>query len=370
MSFAFLDTTLLPWLILLLAVSSASMTFFLRSRKKNAGDISQPQPLPAAVAAGIPNAAAGEADSFSEPLLATLSSEIHRRAFATRNFNYSFTGEHREVLKRVQAMLPEASTSRQYIPRKPQIIPRLLSMMRNDKVSRDQLVNLLLEDPQLSADLLKLANSPAYRLSGEVMDNIGRAVALLGTEGLRSLVASAVMQPMFQVQKGHFDTFAPTIWNFATRSARAAQDYARLTIGCDQFNAHMATLLNYIAHIVLFRVAIDQYDVAARGSRPRAEVIIGILDACNDELALGIARNWELPDDIIAGLEGYRAKGPVKAMHPVARALYYGRVCGAAAQVIADTELTTGDVFALLERQGMDASQIQKLWRKLMAEAA
>lgn len=370
MQLIFFDNKLLLGAIVVTVVGLAAVALMRRSRAPSRHSRGSPSKRPALGAAAPAEQSTAESGPlpFSEPLLATMTAEIHRRAFGVENFDYEFSGEHREVVNRVRALLPEASTSRQYIPRKPQVIPRLLAALRSDKGSREQLVGILLEDPQLSADVLKLANSPAYRISRDSVDNIDRAVSLLGNEGLRSLVAGAVLQPMFQVQKGYFDKFSSTIWMLATRSARAAQDYARLTVGCDEFSAHMATLLHHVSHIVLFRLAIDQYDVVARGSRPRAEVLIAIIEECNDELALGIARNWELPDDIIDGLDGYAAKGRVADMRPVAQALYYGRICGAAMELVGDGTVAAEEVIALLKRQGMDSLQVNKLWRKLMAD--
>lgn len=40
---------------------------------------------------------------------------------------------------------------------------------------------------------LRYANSPYYRVTKQPIDSIGGAVALLGMDGLRSLIATSVM---------------------------------------------------------------------------------------------------------------------------------------------------------------------------------
>lgn len=57
-------------------------------------------------------------------------------------------------------------------------------------------------DMALSARLLKVVNSPAYRGSSPI-DNLRVAITRLGTDMIRNLVTSLVMEQLYQSQTTH-----------------------------------------------------------------------------------------------------------------------------------------------------------------------
>ncbi|MBI5449849.1 MAG: HDOD domain-containing protein [Gammaproteobacteria bacterium] len=66
--------------------------------------------------------------------------------------------------------------------------------------SAKQIADAMALDLELSAKVLKLANSPLYGMSGRI-DSISRAVTLVGTKGLRDMVLSAAIVSKFSTLK-------------------------------------------------------------------------------------------------------------------------------------------------------------------------
>jgi HDOD domain len=92
----------------------------------------------------------------------------------------------------------DVDTQRRYSPRRPNLLPQLMRAINDDDISRRQLSAIIARDPALVGSLLKMANSAFYRVSSRQVESIERAVVMLGSDGLRSLVAAALMQPIFK----------------------------------------------------------------------------------------------------------------------------------------------------------------------------
>lgn len=303
----------------------------------------------------------GQAIPYGDQTLELMVLEVYRRAFGTTNFNYSVLGEHEAVMASVRASLSRAVGEREFFPRKPLIIPRLLGAIKNSESSLKELVDIIMQDPVLTGDVLRMANSPYYRVGKEAIDTLGRAVVVLGMEGLRSLVASTVMQPVFQVPRGYFEQFSVTIWSLAQRSALGAQAYARVTRECDSFSAHLLSLLYYLGYIVLFRLTVSTYQQAS-GSLPRAEVFTRLIDERAEVLAGLIAKEWELPGAMRDALAEHTARRAIETMSPLARALYFGRLCGMASLLVEELQQDPAEFLTLLERKGLSNTQALAIW--------
>ena len=349
---------------LLLAAIVLLMLLVLASRYRSARR-NRPggsQAVGAAVTGSLsPSQGAGTPITYADPALEVMTLELYRRAFGTTNFNYAVLGEHQGVMNAVRSAVSDAVTQREYFPRKPMIVPKLLAAMRSNDSALKELVDIIMQDPVLTGDVLRTANSPFYRLGKEAVDTLGRAVVILGIEGLRSVIATSVMQPVFQVPKGYFESFSGTVWALAQRSALCAQAYARSTRECDSFSAHLLSLLYHVSYIVLFRLTVAKY-TAASGSLPRAEVFTRLIDEVAERLAGLIAIEWQLPDTMRSALAEHAERRDVSAMSPLARALYHGRICGMGGMLVEENLQSAEEVLALLERKGIPADKAKDIW--------
>lgn len=113
------------------------------------------------------------------------------------------TGDHKGVIEQAEKLIGLLPEQRKYFPRKPMIIPKLLRAVNSESSTKKDLVEVISEDPVLAGELLKIANSPFYRVSEEPVESIGRAIVLLGMNGLKALASTLVMQPVVQVEVGN-----------------------------------------------------------------------------------------------------------------------------------------------------------------------
>lgn len=302
-----------------------------------------------------------EGPPFETASTSSLFADCFKLAFSTPDLDYDITGEHAAVLAKVNDNAAAAVHQREYFPRRPMLLPRLVQALNDDESTRRELVQLILEDPALAGSTLQRANSAAYRYSPEPVDSLDRAVVVLGTDGLRSLLATAILQPVFRQPKGYFDNFATITWEHAQRTAAAAESCARSLGDADPFIAQLIGLLGPLARIVLFRLTMDTYrehpDV-----KPRAEVFIRAMQLQGPNVAGFIASTWELSDPSIRALQEQIDKVAPATMSPLGQAIYFGELAGALALLATRGEYSEEGAVALLMEQGLNRRSTLQIW--------
>lgn len=303
---------------------------------------------------------------FSCSKIDALKESIFSLAFGPLSADWVISDEHARVVNSVAGEMEKAVREKKYFPRRPQLLPQLLRAIRSDESGTKELVDIVVQDPVLTASVLKLANSTFYRISEKPVTTIGEAIVLLGFDGLKSLVASSIMQPVFQVPKGLFENFSETYWIQSLNSAQGAQVYARVSKSCDSFTAHLLGLVINMSYIVMFRLTADIYS-RFPGTEPRAEVFVHIMEEHVGEVAALITSDWEFGDEIPRALRENIDRLEISSMSNLARALFYGRVIGVAALLCQRGLWEEEKAIELLASKGLDPDFSDAVWQKMMS---
>lgn len=205
-----------------------------------------------------------------------------------------------QALKRMRSLVDSELDDAQLVPRLPSVLPRLMSYFRDPDATSKELAELIGRDLISVTEVMRLANSPYYRRSATVK-SLEQAIVVLGERGLRQLAANLLIKPLFTGHKGHFSNLAgPLLWSQAEKTAVIHAAMARQA-GDDEFMAYLAGLVANLGLLVGCRVldnAFDGQDIpASREFRQRWQQSARVLVA-------GIARAWELPEDVRVMLRG------------------------------------------------------------------
>lgn len=275
----------------------------------------------------------------------------------------TISASHDDVATAAAAALQDAATQQRYAPRRPNMLPQILSASSDDSFSRRQLAALIARDPSLVGNLLKIANSSYYRVTPEPVESVDRAVVLLGTDGIRSLVTAALMQPIFRIGGADFPRFPEIAWEHTFRAASAAVPYNFLVERSDPAAAELLSLVMGLAGIVIFRVTMDQYARNPR-FRPDAGVVAALLDAHSAAMARRIGASWELSESTLAGLDGQMVS---VTNYPTAlgRSLYFGRLVGALAVLRINHVIDDETAKASIPVTAMPDGQRERMWARL-----
>ena len=274
-------------------------------------------------------------------------------------------GDHEQIVQSALAAIGDAATQSRYTPRRPNLLPQLMRALGDEEMSRRTLAALIARDPALVGSLLKMANSAFYRVTSKPVESVERAVVILGSDGLRSLIAAALMQPIFQVSATNgFPRFPELVWEHALRSSHAAIPHAALVERVDAFNAELLCLINGLAEIVLFRAAMDHYAENPRLGQPDALVIASLLESQAPTFAWQIGAGWELSEWMLAALEEQLVTS--EPTTPLGRSLRFGRCAGALAVLHTNSVIDDATVRLSLPEAGLSPAHLKIMWNRLL----
>ncbi len=284
---------------------------------------------------------------------------LHELAFAAP-LEASVPAAHVKVVSAVAGVLHSAATDPRYAPRRPMLLPQLMRAVNDSDTTRRELAQMIVRDPALVGSLLRLANSPVYRRGNQPVEGVERALAVLGTQGARSLLAAALVQPMFRATDEAGGRFPEIVWEHTYRAAAAAEVHAAAVEGADLFTAQLVALVMGLAAIVVYRVALDQY--ASRGLEPDATALSSLLDEHTADVAHRIAASWELSERVLEALDEQRPERGDRPSSALGRSLRFGMTVGALS-VLRSNDLIDDDVgLASLSAAGGAGPRFERMW--------
>jgi HD-like signal output (HDOD) protein len=347
-------------LLILIAAMAAWLMWQLRAPESTSESVSKAIPSSAAKPTPPKSTPAPEAP-YSTASIETAIASFHSLAFGVEQTQDTIPPEHQEILERIEASIDAAVHQPEYFPRRPMLLPKLLHAINDTDSTRQELVSLIREDPSLAGNVLRRANSALYRITPAPVDNLERAVINLGMEGLRSLMATAILQPVFRLHTGLFDGFAAIVWEEAQRASIATETYARQTRSCEPLVAQLLGLLRPLAYIVLFKLALERYREVP-DLQPRSEVFVHVLKRHSRRVAHLIATTWELPDPSLKALEEQQQQRSPTVMSSLGRAVYFGDLCGTLAVLARHADYSHDSAQSLLIEQGLDRETTAAVW--------
>jgi HD-like signal output (HDOD) protein len=193
---------------------------------------------------------------------------------------------------------------------------RLLALLYDPDVAIDRVLACLNGEPALAARVLKVANSPYYRLSGSV-GTVERAVQLLGLSAIRGIAAAGCLDRLAPPRLG--PSYDPEIFRrHSLAVAAAAQQFSRAAGAGVDAEAFMAGLLHDIGVLMLVKldpVAMGRWapcsELDAATERAAEQAHFG----CTHEgAALVLVQAWSLPvwlANALAHHHGEPPEGPV-----------------------------------------------------------
>jgi HD-like signal output (HDOD) protein len=268
----------------------------------------------------------------------------------------------RSVIDDVAAALTRADLSSRYTPRRPNLLPQLIQSVNDSAASSRSIARIIGSDAVLAATLLRIANSPLYRLQQQDVQSIERAVTLIGNDGIRQIISAALVQPVMESARGVDAQFAQQLWEYTLRLSLAAADHARSVEREDGFAAQLAGLLLGLSASMVMQAAADV--LLQPPLRPREPgTLMALLERCTAPTAVRIARHWKLADPIIRALQ----EVDVEAPQGLARSLQTGQLAASAAMLHAGGRMSEDEAVATLSTQ-LPGHVASWLWKRVSRE--
>jgi HD-like signal output (HDOD) protein len=211
---------------------------------------------------------------------------------STSRIDTGLNGFEKKVLGQLQTLVQKSSQASSLLPRLPTILPKVIQALRDEESSAPQIAELIEQDHILVAEVMRLVHSPYYKTRQEIT-SLKQATVMLGREGLRQLVASAIVRPMLNTHGGHFVKLSSRLlWDHAEKTALGSS----LLCKADEelrFYAYLAGLLQNMGFTVGFAVLDNIFDgTEAPNSK---QFLFEFIMLCR-KLSVAIVRSWSLPE--------------------------------------------------------------------------
>lgn len=237
--------------------------------------------------------------------------------YAARSPNYG-RGEYQMSLREAIECDPDVLTDRLRAtlqgdgwqpPLLPDVAVEVNQLASDPSVTAEVIAATVARDPVLSAQVVRLANSPVFRC-GPAVQSLQAAVVQLGARGLRNIVLQVSLN-MRVFRSRSFQPVMASVRSHSVAAAHIAHHLARHG-DVDPDDAFLAGLLHDIGMAAALLVL---GQVAKRGEFDVARVWNSVV-ACHEEAGAVVARRWGLSGAVLASIEGHH--GPSAGAHPMA----------------------------------------------------
>ena len=173
-------------------------------------------------------------------------------------------------------------------------------LLNKDDTTNAELEEVILHDPALTAQLLKLVNSAFFGFPGKI-DTISRAVSMIGQRELRNLVLATAVTDTFQGIPEHLVDMN-TFWYHSITSGVLARLLAQKYKRQDYERFFIAGLLHSIGKLIFFfeypQQSAQILSLKDQGQDAMIETERETFGFTYAELGAELLKQWKLPDSI------------------------------------------------------------------------
>lgn len=241
------------------------------------------------------------------------------------------TPTERSALDAVSRMLAQPEIPDNLLPRAAALIPQLIALVRQTDLPTPAIAERIGKDAVLAAEVMRMASSSYYRVQGNV-SNLEQAIALIGLQGLQTVIARVLLKPIYPSAPGPLSGRAgPRMWDHSEALARHTAILSD-PAGQPVFDAYLAGML----HDTGWTVAFSIIDRASLHLPVPPSLAFGAALTEQAHRLFGLAaQRWDITPGFTALAQDARRNGLSAATHPLAQLLQQ-------AQLAALDELSAG----------------------------
>lgn len=252
------------------------------------------------------------------------------------------------------------------IPSLPEIVTKVMDLVRDPKSSAGQLSKVISCDPGLTSRVLRLVNSAYYGFPRQI-SSIQQAVAMVGFATIRGLVLSSSIFRIFTPKSAGERAFDyKRFWKHSLYTSIAAKQINKYLYHQEDQDLFSAAMLHDIGKIILEQYDHDNYiqayneindifdsDLVVESERKYCIV-------SHAEMGSFVAEKWNLPQTINDSILYHHNPLEMKEINPVVVIIYM-------ANIFSNAYLEDVDVFfemfdpLLMEFMNIDKEKINKL---------
>lgn len=203
-----------------------------------------------------------------------------------------------KVINVLEQIIREEHSLASDIPRLPEVVPKVLHLLKTDNYKWKDVADLISSDPVVLIEIIKIANSSAYNLQANDK-HLETIIAQLGFLEVRMAVTKAALKPIMLFDGGHFLKHSGRkIWEHAVNTAIACRTLAEV-FDYDPFDAYLAGILSNLGMVIVVK---NMNEIKEFTAAPRSLQFKDKLLKQSKQLTITIADNWDMQPNIMQAL--------------------------------------------------------------------
>lgn len=187
----------------------------------------------------------------------------------------------------------------------PDIYWRLKEILATHDYSLQDVAQLIVYDPGMTARLLRIVNSAYFGFAAKI-DTVNHAVSILGVQQIEDLIlTTSIADALGDYECEHLDI--KQFWMRSVYRAIAARDLAGECNLMDGERMFVAGLLSGIGHLIMYQsvpvLAQQAQRLADESGKPLHRVEQEVLGFDHARVAAKLMQNWQLPESHVAVIE-------------------------------------------------------------------
>lgn len=195
------------------------------------------------------------------------------------------------------------------------IISEINQIVSSESESSSKLARTILEDFALTSKLLKLVNTASYGQFGGAINTVSKAVVILGFETVRNIAMSLILMDFLQDRAQ-----AVQLRDEVVQAVFAGIVAAQFSVGHNSRDAEevmVCSMFHNLGRMLATYYFFDESRSVAKWveqGENETRAAIKVLGVSYSELGLAVARSWNFPPRLLAGMRKLSA-GKVAAVH-------------------------------------------------------
>ena len=196
--------------------------------------------------------------------------------------------------KFIATLMDDVGKGQLELPTLPEVAIKVRKLVDDPNVSADLIAKLVGTDAALSARLLQVANSVFFKGLNSV-ENVRTAVVRLGGVCVRNVVASLVMQQLYQAnQMGPIKKDLLALWVHGARVAAISQVLAKRFTKLNSDEAMLAGLIHNIGVLPILKRALKFPEILEDKA-----TLNRVIEKLHPEIGKLVLEEWHFPPELI-----------------------------------------------------------------------
>ncbi|MFA3791083.1 HDOD domain-containing protein [Aliiglaciecola sp. SL4] len=202
------------------------------------------------------------------------------------------------ILTRVNHALKNPQDVLTHFPVLPQSVLTLTNLLNDPDFNLTEFIKVIEQEPSIASELMKVANSPAYKRGENEITDLQKAFMLMGAKDIKEFVLNGFVKKLCHQKPIYFKAFGEKVWLHSQEVATLAKYLAKArNLNADA--AYIIGLMHDLGKIVIFQFMVEAFQKSHPDFKQDSLVFKKFLSQRSMLLSVELMKIWKMPSLII-----------------------------------------------------------------------